>query len=627
MSDPNKWMPLFENFISNIRIDSKEVASLDDRGAPFEMWASQETFLYELASGLDAGQREFLCLKSRQLGISTISLALVDVFWMAVHPGLTGALVTDTPKNANACRAVITRMVRSFPKGYLGKFKIVRSHSGGIQYSNGSRLDILVAGTGKKSISWGEGVGYVVAHAMELGAYGNPAGYESFKESLSVEHPDRLVVEESTAKGMNFFRDMWIDAGKDSATKRRFFIGWWAKPQNQIPKHDERFKKFGAAKIDSEERERINLVKERHGVTITIEQVAWRRWKDSKEGADEGTLQQNQPWIEEDAWVLTGFSFFMTRVVQRDLEYAYDPANEPEFTFKAYRYYIGNDFFAVQTEKIDDYDRIDEVELRVWHEPVDGASYVIGADPAYGRNDWKDKGAISVWRCYADRLVQCAEYASDAIDTRQFAWILAHLAGAYKDCMVNLELTGPGRAVMVEFDGLRDRLRAEMFQKQVEQRKFDDFLSNARWYMQTRPDSAGPGFMWNSDMNFKTKWQMMNQLRDHYHMSLLAIKSALLLEEMLIVTQEGNDIGAPGRGHDDRVFAAGHANSTWLQWIRPRMIAEGMTYEAVDAVERGDVHPMTAVANRIVERFFKRQEELAEMEPESPAWMIQRGLA
>jgi hypothetical protein len=627
MADKNQWLALFQEACRHARIDSKEVASLDDRGAEFALWDSQEMALLELATGIEDGVREFLFLKSRQLGISTLFLLLVDVFWMATHPGIVGALVVDTPKNANAFRAQITRMVKSFPKGYLGKFKITRSHAGGIQYSNGSRLDILCAGTGKKSISWGEGQGYVVAHISEVAAYGNPAGLESFEEALSAEHPDRLVVYESTAKGMNHWRDKWIDAGKDAVTKRRCFIGWWAKPQNQIPKHDERFKKFGAAKIDSEERERINLVKERHGVTITIEQVAWRRWKDSKEGADEGTLQQNQPWIEEDAWVLTGFSFFMTRVIQRDLERAYDPENEEQYNWLGYRYYIGNDFFAVQTEKIEDLDRRDEVELRVWHEPVDGASYVIGADPAYGRNEWKDRSAISVWRCYADRLVQCAEYASDAVDTRQTAWIMAHLAGAYKDCIVNLELTGPGRAVMVEFDGLRDRLRAEMFQKQVTERKWDDFLSNARWYLYTRPDSMGAGYMFNTDMNFKTKWQMLNQLRDNYHMSLLDIKSANLLEEMLIVTQEGNDIGAPGRLHDDRVFAMALANATWLTWVRPRMVAEGMTYDTVSKQESGETSPMTAMANRIVEQFFKRAEERAEAEPDHPDWLIKRGLA
>jgi hypothetical protein len=618
-------MQLFEEAARHARIDSKEVASLDDRGAQFELWDSQERALLELATGIEDGVREFIFLKSRQLGVTTLFLLLVDVFWLAVHPGLIGALVVDTPKNANAFRAQITRMVRSFPKGYLGKFKIVRSHVGGIQYSNGSRLDILCAGTGKKSISWGEGQGYVVVHSSETAAYGNPAGLESFQESMSTTHPDRLVVYESTAKGMNHFQSMWVDAGRDKATKRRVFIGWWAKPQNAIARHDPRFAKYGAAKIDAEEREKINLVKERHRHTITIEQVAWRRWKDSKEGADEGTLQQNQPWIEEDAWVLTGFSFFMIRVVQRDLERIFDPETNPKYI--GYRYYMGNDFFSVSTERIEDQERIDEVELKIWHEPVKGASYVIGCDPAYGRNEWGDSHSISVWRCFADRLVQCAEYNTNEVETRQCAWALAHMAGAYQDCIVNLELTGPGRAVMVEFDGLRSRLRAEHFQKPMAERDWEDFLSCARWYMYNRPDTLGSGFLYNTEMSFKVKWEMLNTLRDNYHTGLLDISSARLLEEMLIVTQEGNDIGAPGRGHDDRVFAMALANAAYVKWVRPRMIAEGMFYTQVMAVERGEVNPIASFANRVVENFLKRQEEIAEMEPENPRWLTDRGFA
>lgn len=624
MTDQNKWMPMFEDVVSHVRIQSKEVAALDDRGAIFELWASQEMALLELARGLDLGVREFLFLKSRQLGITTLLLLLVDIFWYAVHPGIIGALVCDTPKNANAFRALIKQMVQSFPRGYLGKFKVTNSNVNFVQYSNGSRLDILVAGTGKKAISWGEGQGYVVAHMTECAAYGNPAGVQSFEESLSAGHPDRLVVKESTAKGMNHWRDDWIDAGKDPS-KRRCFIGFWAKPQNAIAKSDPRFAKYGAARIDAEEREKINLVKERHGVTVTIEQVAWRRWKDSKEGADEGTLQQNQPWVEEDAWVLTGFSFFMTRVVQRDLERVYDPAQAP--AYNGFRYYMGNDFFSVQTERITDDKRGDEVELKIWDEPIKGASYAIGCDPAFGRTDWGDRHAISVWRCFSDRLVQVAEYCSNDVETRQCAWVLAHLAGAYGDCLVNLELTGPGRAVMVEFDSLRDRLRAEHMQKEVEDRKIEDFLSNARWYMYSRPDTMGSGFMLNTEMNFKVKWQTLNSLRDNYQMGLLDISSARLLEEMLIVTQEGNDIGAPGRGHDDRVFAMNLANEAWNKWIRPRMNAENMTYENVLAMERGEINPMAAVTNRIVSNFLRRQEELANMEPDAPQWLRDRGLA
>lgn len=627
MSDPNKWLSMFETFIANMRIDSKEVAAVDSRGSPLNLWGSQQMALEQLCYGLDEGVRTFIFLKSRQLGISTLFLA-VDIFWLAVHPGTIGALVVDTEKNRNAFRSTLVRYVNSFPKGFLGKsFKIVKNNRDFMLFSNGSRFDTLVAGTSNKKSSWGEGQGYSLAHLSEVAAYGSPAGLESFEEALAETHPDRLFIYESTAKGMNHWRDKWIDAGRDKATKRRVFCGWWSKELNAIQRHDPRFAAFGVAKPDGFEQERMQLVLDRHGMRISQEQLAWRRWKDSKEGADEGMLQQNQPWLEEEAFVLTGYSFYNTRSVQQDLEKVYDPALEENYRFLGYRYYCGNDFFSVHTEKIEDESRIDEVDLRVWFEPVKGAQYVIGCDPAFGRTEWKDRHAISVWRCYADKLVQCAEYATNQVETRQCAWVLAHLAGAYRDCIVNLELTGPGRAVMVEFEGLRERLRADMYEKQMEERGWDDFLSNARWYMYHRPDTMGAGFMYNTEMNFKVKFEMLNQDRDSYSMGLFDIRSAHLLEEMLIVTQEGTDISAPGRGKDDRVFARALAHSAWLKWVRPRMISEGMTYAMVQAAESGEVNKGQIIIDRIVQNFFRRQEEMAEAADEVPQWLKDRGFA
>ena len=625
MADENKWLAMFQEFISHMRIDSKEVASVDDRGSPLDMWDSQRIFLEAICAGLMDGIRTFLFLKSRQLGISTISLA-IDIFWLAVHPGTIGALVTDTEKNRSAFRATLVRYVASFPKGFLGKsFKITKNNRDFMLFSNGSRLDMLVAGTSEKKSSWGEGQGYSFAHLTEIANYGSAAGLESFQEALAENHPDRLFIYESTAKGMNHWRDMWIDAGRDVHTKSRTFIGFWAKKFNRIERTDRRFEIYAAAPPDETELEKMALVLERHGVTIEPEQLAWRRWKDSKEGADEDMLQQNQPWIEEEAFVLSGKSFFPIRFIEEDLNRIQNPENP--VAYLGYRYYMGMDFFSVKTEKIEDQERADEVELRVWHEPVKGAQYTIGCDPAYGRNEWKDRHAINVFRCYADKLVQCAEYASREIDTRQCAWVLSHLAGAYRDCIVNLELTGPGRAVMVEFDSLRERLRADMYQKLAEERDWEDFLSNARWYMYHRPDSMGAGFLYNTEMSFRLKFEMMNQLRDNYSTRLIDISSAPLLSEMIVVTQEGNEIGAPGRQKDDRVFSMSLANAAWLKWVRPRMITEGMTYDLVSAEERGEVNKGQIVIDRIVANFFRRKEEEAEMEPHAPQWMIDRGLA
>jgi hypothetical protein len=628
VTEPTRWISLFLDFITQLRIDSKEIAAVDARGSPLILWDSQRMFLEEIAKGLANGVRTFYCLKSRQLGISTVSLA-VDIFWLAVHSGTIGALVTDTPKNSAAFRTVIRRYVDSFPPGFLGKsFQITEDNRNYMMFSNGSRLDFLVAGTSGKSV-WGEGIGYSFAHLTEIANYGNPASLDSFEEALAQNHPDRLFIYESTAKGMNHWYERWLDAGQDTVTKHRFFIGWWSNPLNSIPISDGRFPIYGEREPDENEAALIQAVADEHKFNITPEQYAWRRWKDSKGGADAGMLQQNQPWLAGDAFIQTGYSFFQAKLVQQDLMRIYGGADRSPILFQGFRYIIGTDFFSVRTERIDDSERLDEVELRIWHEPVKGAKYAVGCDPAYGRNEHKDRHAISVWRAYADRFVQCAEYAADHTDTRQCAWVLAHLAGAYRDCIVNLELTGPGRAVMEEFNHMRTRMRAEMYLKQVAERGWEDFLSNASWYLAHRPDSLGAGYMYNTEMNFRVKFEMMNQYRDNYVTQLLDISSAPLLEEMLIVTQEGTEIGASGKRKDDRVFAAALANKAWIDWYRLGMTGKGETIEAVTQNEMAEANSLSSVVERRVVNFFKRAEEMGEAEnlSEKEKYMVERGLA
>ena len=101
MAQASRWLKTFERFSKDLRIKSKEVVSDDPRGAPLEFWNSQKMFMQHLAAGLDDNIHTFYFLKGRQLGITTISIALIDVFWLAVHNNMIGALVTENEKNRN----------------------------------------------------------------------------------------------------------------------------------------------------------------------------------------------------------------------------------------------------------------------------------------------------------------------------------------------------------------------------------------------------------------------------------------------------------------------------------------------------------------------------------------------
>jgi hypothetical protein len=1003
------WRPLFHRFISELRIASKEVSSgTDPRGSKMSLWTSQQRFLDLVIDGLADGVHDFTCLKSRQLGITTVSLA-IDLFWLAVHPGMLGALVVDTETNREAFRDVLRRYVQSFPKGFLGKsFAIVKGgdNRNFMKFSNNSRLDFLVAGTTAKKNTWGESRGYALAHMCvapgtpvigengrvkpiedvrigdqllthtgalttvvdvfgqpnhkgpmmritpwlgqpllcsldhtiptlrgtikahelrpddrllmpvrpidariggailpespgrsgryavdargrftsgadgnvlvrerkpwtnilgagsglaipfteetgfaigyylaegsiirngysaasgitftrhrtevayadraiaalapfttghrntvdrpgsltsqdviystplagwidatfgsadnkiipddvfswgedfcrgllagllsgdgsktvdnvavmpttrsslatqardiaaalgcgwaaigyqpagvhhgrnckaswrvfwngeaaaslrrliglqpaatgrpyvqkyviqdglvsirirkieygieqpymwdvsvdhpdhsfrslhfsigntEVAKYGSAEGISSFEEGLAETNPERLFMRESTAYGMNHWRDQWREAGRDPLTKRRLFVGWWSKSLNSIPTTDRRFAIYGVDPPNEEEQELIDKVAEDYDWTVTAEQLAWYRWRSSNQSTSAESLDQNQPWYAEQAFVLSGYSFFQIRKLQEQFDEIGNA--DPPIEYEGFRFWLGNDFFASKMEKIYTMERRHEVELRVWEQPIKDATYVIGCDPAMGRNDNKDRHAISVWRCFADKIVQVAEYADNSVETRQAAWVLAFLAGAYRNCMINLEITGGyGQTVMTELDNVRNQLRADVYAEKVASFGWGDFLNTARWYLYHKPDSPGAGYVYNWNSTFDAKNRMLSAFRDAHITDALVPRSLLLLDEMSIVVQDGGEIGAPNKGKDDRVFAAALACEAWNRWFRPQMLAEGYLYEFVTAEERGDISATRSLVGRLVQNTLKRMSEDADDE-------------
>lgn len=423
-----EWVPLFYEFIKYIRINSKEVAAIDKLGAPLDLWPSQKMAINSIVEGMERGAHTFMMGKSRQLGISTI-IETLDIFWLAIHPGMMGAYVIDKEKNLPAIRDKIKRYFNSFPPGFFGRsFKIESDNKEFMLFSNGSRLDFLTAGVGKKETHWGEGKGYAFAHLTEVAKYGNAEGLASFRATLSEANPDRLFIYESTSKGFNHWRDMWEEFGEDEFRKRRLFCGWWGNPFNIIKKDSPAYSVFGAAEPDQIEQELIDKVKEDYGFSVSRQQLAWYR-QEHKSTTSLAALHQNYPWTIEQSFVATGYSFFQQGLLQEEMERC------RKIPYKGYKYIIGNDFWSVVCECIYDENRKEEITLRIWEEPDDDATYVIGCDPAHGRDEHNDRHCISVFRCFGDKIVQVAEYADNETGTRQAAWVLAHLAGAYKNCL------------------------------------------------------------------------------------------------------------------------------------------------------------------------------------------------
>jgi hypothetical protein len=590
--EESKWLELFLEFIGHLTVDSKESGV-----GPLVLYGSQRRFLAEMIDGLNRDIHMFVNLKAMQLGISTISLA-VDLFWLAVHPGMQGVLVTDTEGNKEKFRIILKRFIASLPASYriqLAKGGDNRNH---MVFENGSVLDFLTAGTRRSATEVGRSRAYNFAHCTEVANYGAIEGIVSLIDRLAEKHPHRLYIFESTAKGFNLFWQLWEKAKVDPVTQKAFFIGWWAKEDYSVEEDSPLFKRYWDGTLDEEEQLKVNLVYEKYGVRITPGQLAWYRWK-SDQSSESSLMDQNFPWDEDDAFLQTGQQFFPTKKMVQLVRQLSD--NPPPM--RGYAYEFGEVFMGTKIQPVR---TADEAQLKIYEQPSEIGQYVMGIDPAYGRSENQDRSVIQVFRCYADRLVQVAEFASASPESYQVAWPLAHLAGIYKNVIMILEVSGPGEATFLELKHLRQLFDAGMM-PQPAGGGIDDLFGAARFYMYHRSDSPGPGYAYNWKTTGENKMAILNQLRDSLTLGMVEIRSIQCAIELQSMVQDGFVIEpAISSGKDDRVMGSAFAHRAWTDWVRGQMIDANDTWERVTEREAVMAEGSTeTMVSHIVSAFFQ----------------------
>lgn len=566
----------FYKFCNALKIDTKERGEIYLGKA---LMGTQTYVIDQIAKGMEDGVRNFVTLKCRQIGISTISLAF-DLYWIFKYRAMSGMLVTHDEPARDQFRVTLDMYYDGLPEAYKQR-RLVNNRNAMI-FANKSRLMFRVAGQRKTG---GGGLGRSAAipflHATEVSSWGDPEGLKSLKASLAETNPNRFYHWESTARGFNHFYDMWEES-KRAVTQKAIFVSFWANEFYRAPRHSDLWKAYWGhrGRPSSEEREWIREVKSLYGVEIDDTQMAWWRWKVSEDIGDEQTMMQEFPPTENHAFIATGSQFFTANSISDGYkkERTYDRP-------RLFRVQIGQNFsdtvLLAVPEKL--------ATLRVWEEPKPKGIYVMGADPAYGSSEWADRFCLSVWRCYADGIVQVAEFVDADMATYSFAWVLAYLAGAYEPCRVNLEINGPGQSVLAELQNMR-RAFAASSANPTQQRDATTLMQvskNIRQYLYRRLDGiTGSAMGVHTLMGHDFKERMMNTFRDYYERGMVIVKSRGLLDEMKSIVREGGAApAAPDRSKDDRVIAAALACVTWNDQERTRLLTINATQELVTKSE------------------------------------------
>jgi len=573
----------FYRFCSQLRIEAKEkgLIRMD------HLLGTQTYVMQEIAKGLQDDIHFFVILKGRQLGITTISLAL-DLYWHFLHPGLQGTLTTDTEENRDMFRSTLGMYIEGLPVEY--RVPLVAHNRNHMALKNRSRLFYQVAGLRSKG-SLGRGKAITYLHGTETSSWGDEEGLASLLASLAETNPMRLYMFESTARGFNMFHDMYTTA-KRAKSQKAIFCGWWRNQLYQADAKSDIYRVYWDNKLSPEEKEWTREIKKLYGIEINSRQMAWWRWKMYEGIKDESLMYQEFPPTEDYAFVMTGTSYFSTA---RCTEQAKE---SKKLTPDYYRFNMGANF--EDTVLIRSTERL--ATLTLWEEPVDNAYYVIGADPAYGSSDWADRFCIQVYRCYADGLDQVAEFATSELNTYQFAWVICYLAGAYKNSTLNLEVNGPGQAVINEIRNLKRYATSIGGQKGYDLYNVMAHMQNYLWRRNDTLGGISNSMGWVTTAG--TKERMLSYFKDYFERGMMAVRSMELLEEMKSLVREGSSIAAYGRNKDDRVMATGLAAAAFAEQVQPRLIQQRVTRHTEEVTQRARENG--ELVNQNVANYLKR---------------------
>lgn len=175
--------------------------------------------------------------------------------------------------------------------------------------------------------------------------------------------PNTVVVIESTANGYNYFQELWSGAEAGTNGWRPVFLPWYMEPEYRRPVEP-------GTEWTAAERE---LAETWH---LDEEQLAWRRWcVRTNCGGDERLFRQEYPNTPDEAFLLSGESYFDNDTLSTLRRSLPPPARVGEFTWREPEAEGGRPEDWRFTDKPGGY-------IRIYREPEEGVPYVLGGDTA-----------------------------------------------------------------------------------------------------------------------------------------------------------------------------------------------------------------------------------------------------
>lgn len=321
-----------------------------------------------------------IVLKARQEGVSTYTQAKI-ICRTVKNKNRNALVVAHRDDSTSAIFEKAKYMYHNLPDHIkpLQKASNARElifdkppHHKGKQEGLNSKIKVQTAG----SDSIGRSDTHYYVHLSEFAFYsGEPkktlAGILQSVPNI----PGTIVIIESTANGMNDFKELWdaAEAGENDFVP--MFFAWHDYPEYQIPVTEEERTEIMSNLNDYEK----NIVKL---YSLSAEQIKWYRWKLKNDcGGDTDLMKQENPSYPKEAFLATGRPVFDNeqveiRIEELKKEYKERPPKVGRFSFE---------WVDPETQdmiKTDSIKWIDDPNgfIKIYEDVQNNYPYVIGGD-------------------------------------------------------------------------------------------------------------------------------------------------------------------------------------------------------------------------------------------------------
>lgn len=469
-------------------------------------WAQQEfinTAEHQLAT---TGRIRIIVLKARQLGISTISEALL--FTLAfVYEGYKGLIIAhEIPASQNLLN-MTHRYWDHYPFQRLyTPNRLSRNDIGWIETGS----NIKVATAGNKAV--GRSATIHFCHASEVAFWPEPRIAMLGLRQTIPNTPGTGIILESTANGVgDYFHEQWLAAEAGETEYTPLFFPWHKHPDYMASAIGIPYRSLG--NLDAEE-------KALRAMGVSDDRLAWRRWAITNLcESDLKQFMQEYPSTPEEAFISSGTNVF--------------PADRLRAVFDRERGVRG---MLIRNGNHVEFKQTSEGPLTLYALPSrdkDWGRYIIGGDPTHTTRG--DNACAQVVNRM--NLEQVAVWKGKC-DPGTFAEELFKLGLFFNEALLCPEIEGPGAMTVGKLLG----------------------MNYPHVWRKARPDST-PGkvsteqYGWSTTV--KSKHLAVTWLLKSIVDGSLSIHDAKTYEELLhYVTLDNGSYGnANGEPNDDHVMA------------------------------------------------------------------------